>query len=344
MSHDSSRMMQTTLSRRRAIALAATGAGAGMLAVTASTPSGVVSRQDDDAISVTTTVGMVADVVRNVGGDRVDVTALMGPGIDPHLYSPGASDIEALSEADIVFYVGLELEGRMTDTLGQLPSLDIPTIAVGDAISEDDLLTPEEYEGNPDPHIWFSVPLWMSTVEIVRDELSDYSPDDAETFESNAAAYLEELEALDAYVREQTETVPEKARVLITAHDAFGYFGEEYGYEVYGIQGLSTASEAGAGDIQDLTDLIVEREIPAIFVESSVPPATMEAVQEAARAQDWDVTIGGSLYSDAMGDDGTPEGTYIGAFTHNIDTIVSALTGEAVAEDEGTPEDDQDGD
>jgi manganese/zinc/iron transport system substrate-binding protein len=340
MSIGSARIIHTPLSRRLVVALAATGAGAGLFTFSATRPTGVASRQDDDAIQVTTTVGMIADVVRNVGGDRVEVTALMGPGIDPHLYSPGASDIETLSEADIVFYVGLELEGRMTDTLDQLPSLDIPTIAVGNAISEDDLLTPEEYEGSPDPHVWFSVPLWMSTVEIVRDELSDYSPDDAETFESNAAAYLEELEALDAYVREQTETVPENARVLITAHDAFGYFGEEYGYEVYGIQGLSTASEAGAGDIQDLTDLIVEREIPAIFVESSVPPATIEAVQEAARAQDWDVAIGGLLYSDAMGDDGTPEGTYIGSFTHNIDTIVAALTGEAAAEDAETSDDD----
>ncbi len=335
-----SRMMHTTLSRRRAGALAASVTGASVLAVSATRPTGVAARQDDDPISVTTTVGMVGDVVRNVGGDRVDVTALMGPGIDPHLYSPGASDIQALSEADIVFYVGLELEGRMIDTLDQLPSLDIPTIAVGNAISEDDLMMPEEYEGNPDPHVWFSVPLWMRTVEIVRDELIEYSPDDTGTFESNASAYLEELEALDAYVREQTETVPEDARVLITAHDAFGYFGEEYGYEVYGIQGLSTASEAGAGDIQDLTDLIVEREIPAIFVESSVPPATIEAVQEAARAQDWDVTIGGSLYSDAMGDDGTPEGTYIGSFTHNIDTIVTALTGEAADEDGDASDDD----
>jgi manganese/zinc/iron transport system substrate-binding protein len=342
MSHDSSRILRTPLSRRRSVTLAAGGVGMGAsaFAVIALRPAGAASRQDGDTISVTTTIGMVADVVRNVGGDRVDVTALMGPGIDPHLYSPGASDIEALSEADIVFYVGLELEGRMIDTLEQLPSLDIPTIAVGNAISENDLMMPEEYEGNPDPHVWFSVPLWMSTVEIVRDELSEYSSDDADTFESNAAVYLEELEALDAYVREQTETVPEDARVLITAHDAFGYFGEEYGYEVYGIQGLSTASEAGAGDIQDLTDLIVERQIPAIFVESSVPPATIEAVQEAARAQDWDVTIGGSLYSDAMGNDGTPEGTYIGAFTHNIDTIVAALTGEAVAEDDEAPDDD----
>ncbi len=324
MSHQPSRRMRTTLSRRRAIALAA--ASAGILAVQ---PAIASNRQDGDPIRVTTTVSMVADAVRNIGGDLVEVTALMGPGVDPHLYSPAASDIETLGEADIVFYVGLELAGRMTDILEQLPNLDIPTIAVGDAVPEDELLMPEAYEGNPDPHIWFSVPLWTIAVQAIRAALTEHFPDHAHTFEANASAYVEELEELDTYVREQTETVPEDVRVLITAHDAFGYFGEEYGYEVYGIQGLSTATEAGAGDIQDLTDLIVERQIPAIFVESSVPPGTIEALQEAARSRDWDVSIGGQLYSDALGEAGTPEGTYIGAFTHNIDTIVAGLAGES---------------
>ena len=316
------RAMRTSLSRRRAVALAA--AGAGFLAFG---PARAVSRQNDP-IRVTTTVGMIADAVRNIGGDRVDVTALMGPGIDPHLYSPGASDIDALGDADIIFYGGLELEGRMTDILDQMPQLGIPTIGVGDQTPEDKLLTPPEFEGKPDPHIWFSVPLWKIAVDIMRNGLIEHFPDDAGTFEANAAAYQEELDALDAYVREQTETVPEDIRVLITAHDAFGYFGEEYGYEVYGIQGLSTATEAGAGDIQDLAGMIVERHIPAIFVESTVPPATIEALQEACRAQEWDVAIGGQLYSDAMGENGTPEGTYLGMFEHNIDTITGALTGE----------------
>lgn len=318
--------LSTPLSRRRALALAA--AGAGLLAFRPA----LAARQDGDTIRVTTTVGMVADAVRNIGGEHVDVTALMGPGIDPHLYTPGASDIEALSEADIIFYVGLELEGRMGDTLEGVARMGIPTIAVGENVPEDRLLASQQYENAPDPHIWFSVPLWKMAVDAVRDALSEHYPDHAETFESNTAAYQAELDALDAYVREQVETVPEELRILITAHDAFGYFGHEYGFEVHGIQGISTSTEAGAGDIQDLADFIVERQVPAIYVESSVPPATIEALQEACRSRDWDVQIGGQLFSDAMGEDGTPEGTYIGMVTHNIDTIVGGLTG---AESEG---------
>lgn len=321
------RVMPFTLSRRRAIALAAAGAGILAFRPTAAT-------RQNDPIRVTTTVGMIADAARNIGGDRVDVIALMGPGIDPHLYSPGASDIDALGEADIIFYGGLELEGRMTDILEQMPQLGIPTIAVGEAVPEDELRSPDAYEGAYDPHVWFSVPLWKIAVNAVRDGLIELSPDDADTFETNAAAYQEELDELDAYVREQTERIPEEQRVLVTAHDAFGYFGEEYGYEVYGIQGLSTASEAGAGDIQDLAALIVERQIPAIFIESSISGSTIEALREAVQSQGWDVEIGGQLFSDAMGENGTPEGTYIGMFTHNIDTIVGALTGEAVESEE----------
>lgn len=313
----------TPVTRRRALTLLA---GATALAIR---PATLSARQNGDPIRVTTTVGMVADAARNVGGDRVDAVALMGPGIDPHLYSPGASDINALGDADIILYVGLELEGRMIDTLEQITQLGIPTIAVGEAVPEDERITPPEYEGAPDPHVWFSVPLWKYVVDAVRDALIEHFPDDADAFEVNAATYQEELDDLDGYVRERTETVPEQNRVLITAHDAFGYFGTEYGYEVRGIQGLSTATEAGAGDIRELADVITEREIPAIFVESSVPPATIEALQEACRSRGWDVAIGGELFSDAMGAEGTPEGTYVGMVTHNIDTIVAGLTGEA---------------
>ena len=323
-----SNIMSAALSRRRAITLAA--AGAGLLALR---PALSLARQDGDPIRVTTTVGMVADAVSNVGGDRVDVKALMGPGIDPHLYTPGASDVNALSEADIIFYVGLELEGRMGDTLEGVSRMDIPTIAVGENVPEEALLASQQYENAPDPHIWFSVPLWKLAVDAVRDALSEYSPDDADTFEANATAYQEQLDELDAYVREQAETVPEELRILVTAHDAFGYFGHEYGFEVHGIQGLSTSSEAGAGDIQNLADFITEQKVPAIYVESSVPPATIEALQEACRSRGWDVAIGGELFSDAMGNEGTPEGTYIGMVTHNIDTIVAGLTGDPIGED-----------
>jgi manganese/zinc/iron transport system substrate-binding protein len=303
------------ITRRRAIAVAAA------LAVVHPLRSAA-----NDQIRVTATVGMIGDAVANVGGDLVDVTTLMGPGVDPHLYKPSANDIDALGDTDIIFYGGLHLEGRMTELLDKIPELGIPTVAVGEAVPQDRLLF---FGGSPDPHIWFSVPLWQLAVDTVRDGLDAFAPEHAETFQANAAAYQEELDALDAYVREQTATVPEDRRVLVTAHDAFGYFGAEYGYEVLAIQGLSTTAEAGAGDIQDLADFITDRQIPSIFVESSVPPSTIEALREATRSRGWDVSIGGELFSDAMGTAGTPEGTYIGMVEHNIDTIVAGLTGAA---------------
>jgi manganese/zinc/iron transport system substrate-binding protein len=305
------------LTRRRAIALATAATTLPFI------PRSAIAAQDDP-IRVTATVGMVGDAVSNIGGDFVTVTTLMGPGIDPHLYKPSANDIDALGDTDIIFYGGLHLEGRMVELFEKIPRLGIPTVPLGEAIAKDRLL---HVDGADDPHIWFSVPLWQLAVGEVRDALIEHFPEHAETFDANAAAYQEELAALDAYVREQTDTVPEDRRVLITAHDAFAYFGHEYGYEVHAIQGFSTATEAGAGDIQDLADFITDRQIPAIFVESSVPPSTIEALREATRSRGWDVGIGGELFSDAMGTAGTPEGTYIGMVEHNVDTIVAGLTG-----------------
>lgn len=280
--------------------------------------------EDDGKINVVTTTGMIADAVRNVGGEHVNVTGLMGPGIDPHLYRPTASDVNRLDGADIIFFNGLELEGRMTDIFERLASMK-PTVAVSENIPEDRLLASQQYENAHDPHIWFDVSLWKSVVEVIAAELSEHDPDNADIYAANAAAYLEELDELDAYVFEQVETIPESSRVLITAHDAFGYFGQRYGIEVIGLQGISTAAEAGAADVQALTNTIIEREIKAIFVESSVPRATIEAVQAAVRARGSEVEIGGELYSDAMGDEGTKGGTYIGMITSNIDTIAEAL-------------------
>lgn len=278
-------------------------------------------------IKVTTTVGMIADMVRNVGGDRVEVTGLMGPGVDPHLYKPSARDVDRLRNADIIFYGGLHLEGRMGETFEAIGRGGKPTIAVSEQIPEDLLRTPAEFKGQPDPHIWFDVTLWMMALDTVSERLQEHSPEDADLFRANADRYRGELEELDAYVHEQAARLPEERRVLVTAHDAFGYFGEAYGFEVRGLQGISTATETGAGDVQDLIGFIVERKLPAIFVESSVSKATIDAVQEGSKARGWDVVIGGELYSDAMGEDGTPEGTYIGMVRHNIDTIVGALMG-----------------
>ncbi len=276
-------------------------------------------------IKATTTVGMITDIVRNVGGERVVVTGLMGPGVDPHLYKPSASDVQKLEGADIIFYGGLELEGRMTDTLVKLARGGKPAVAVSEGVPEDRLQEPEEFEGKYDPHVWFDVTLWQFAVKTINQELAKLDPRSKDVYQRNTEAYLKQLDELHQYVKAQIGTIPEPSRVLITAHDAFGYFGKQYGMDVRGLQGTSTATEASASDVQGLSQFIADRKIKAIFVESSVPRATIEAVQAAVRSKGWNVAIGGELFSDAMGNEGTPEGTYIGMVRHNVDTIVKAL-------------------
>jgi manganese/zinc/iron transport system substrate-binding protein len=278
-------------------------------------------------IRVVATIGMIADVAETIGGERVDVTGLMGPGVDPHLYKATEGDVSTLSEADVIFFNGLHLEAKMGEVLEQMGSRT-KTLAVTDAVDESALLSPPEFEGAHDPHVWFDVQLWMKATESIRDALIEIDPGSEELYRANAETYLAELEELDAYVQEQTARVPEQQRVLITAHDAFNYFGEAYGFEVRGLQGISTATEAGTGDVQDLATFIAENEIPAIFVESSVPVRNIEAVQAAVQAKGFEVGIGGELFSDAMGDAGTEEGTYTGMVRHNVDTIVNALLGQ----------------
>jgi len=285
----------------------------------------------DGKINIVTTIGMITDVVQRVGGDRVMVSGLMGPGVDPHLYKASEGDVTRMSEADIIFYNGLHLEGAMTEVLEQM-NKRVKTVAVTDIIEESQFLSPAEFEGAHDPHIWFDVSIWMKAVESIKTALSEIDPDGKQYFDDNAAALLKELTELDNYVKMQAEKVPEELRVLITAHDAFNYFGRAYGFEVRGLQGISTASEAGTGDVQSLVSFIVDRKIPAMFVESSVPPRTIEAVQAAVKSRGFNVEIGGELFSDAMGTGGTPEGTYIGMVRHNIDTIVGALLGEISGE------------
>jgi manganese/zinc/iron transport system substrate-binding protein len=287
--------------------------------------------QDSAPIQITTTTGMIADLAANIGGDRVEVVSLMGPGVDPHLYKPSAGDIRKLEDADIIFYNGLELEGRMTDLLVKIARSGKPTVPVSENIAPDLLREPPQFQGKYDPHIWFDVTLWQQAAQRVKDELSAFDPGSDATYQANLDAYLAQLDELNQYATDQIASIPEGQRVLITAHDAFGYFGERYGIEVLGLQGTSTATEATAGDIQALAELIAERKIPAIFVESSVPPATIEAVQAAVRDRGFDVAIGGQLFSDAMGAADTPEGTYIGMVRHNVDTVVGALSGAAAA-------------
>jgi len=284
-------------------------------------PGEIASRR----IRAVATIGQIADVVRNVAGDRVDLVGLMGPGIDPHLYRASEGDVVSLAEADIVFYNGLHLEAKMADVFEKMGG-SVTTVAVTDDIDRDELLNPPEFDGAYDPHVWFDVAKWMTVTEVIRDSLVTIDPEHAELYESNAHDYLAKLEDLHRYVAEQAQRVPEEQAVLITAHDAFNYFGQAYDFEVRGLQGISTATETGTADLSGLADFIVEREIPAIFVETSVPERFIEALREAVASRGSQVSIGGSLFSDAMGDAGTPEGTYIGMVRHNIDTIVAGLT------------------
>ncbi len=282
-------------------------------------------------VRVVSTIGMINDIVVNVGGERVQAVSLMGPGIDPHLYKASEGDVARLQQADIIFYNGLHLESQMGEVLERMAGGRIRTVPVTENIDPTTLLTPPEFKGNHDPHVWFDVTLWMQAAERVRDTLAEADPASAALYQANAERYLGELAELHAYVLAQAERVPEAKRVVITAHDAFNYFGRAYGFEVIGLQGISTEAQASTSDVQGLADLITERQIPAVFVESSVPQRTIEAVQAAVRDRGFDVQIGGSLYSDAMGNPGTPEGTYIGMVRHNTDTIVTALLDEPAA-------------
>lgn len=280
---------------------------------------------DDGRLNVVATIGMITDIVGEVGGTRIHVEGLMGPGIDPHLYKVSAGDVRTLAGADVIFYNGLHLEAAMAEVLEQMNDRK-PTFAVTDGIDRELLHRSVAFKNNYDPHVWFDVTMWSSAVDQVEAALIQLDPAGKPEFRANATALRDTLEALDAWVRERVEQVPPELRVLITAHDAFEYFGKRYGFEVIGLQGISTASEAGTGDVQRMVDAIIEKRIPAIFVETSIPRRTIEAVQAAVRSRGFEVEIGGSLFSDAMGNPGTPEGRYPGMIRYNVNTIVGALT------------------
>jgi manganese/zinc/iron transport system substrate-binding protein len=239
--------------------------------------------------------------------------------------------VRRLSEAELVFFNGLHLEAAMGEVLEEMDRWK-PTRAVSDSIPRSALRAPPEFQGNYDPHVWFDVRLWQRTIPVIVAALSELDAAHAAEYRARGVAYAAELEALDGWVRERVSALAPERRVLITAHDAFNYFGRAYGFEVKGLQGISTASEAGTADVQLLADEIARRRIPAIFVESSISRRTVEALQAAVRSRGFDVRIGGSLYSDAMGDGGTPEGTYVGMVRHNVNTIVGALGGGSLAE------------
>lgn len=276
-------------------------------------------------IKVVATTGMIADLVKNIGGDRVAVKALMGPGVDPHLYKATEGDVRYLNEADIIFYNGLHLEAKLSEILEKLGKSK-PSIAISSDIDRDDLISPQEYQGLYDPHIWFDVELWQETIETVEVSLSKLDSKHAKDYEHRAEAYEKALDLLNQEVEDLSADIDKKQRVLVTAHDAFNYFGKAYGFQLKALQGISTDSEAGVKDVQELANYLYKNKIPAIFIESSIPKRNIEAVRQAVKAKGWNVEIGGELFSDAMGDEGTVEGTYIGMFKHNIHTIHKALT------------------
>lgn len=273
---------------------------------------------------IVTTTGMIGDMVRRIAGPQYDIVTLMGPGVDPHLYKASQGDLMHLESADIIFFNGLHLEGKMAEVLERFAKHK-PCFPVSADLPEARLRRPPEFEGNFDPHIWFDVALWSETGRTVLRRLQERFPDSSSAFRTEAERYFAELGQLDAWVRNEIAAIPATQRVLITAHDAFGYFGRAYGIEVMGLQGISTASEFGLHDLTNLVSTIISRKVKAVFVESSVPQKFVLALQEGVRARGHEVVVGGELFSDAMGAAGTAEGTYVGMIRHNVNTVVKAL-------------------
>lgn len=278
-------------------------------------------------LEVVCTTGQVGDLVANLGGEHVRVKTLMGAGVDPHLYRGTLADTQALERADVVFYNGLHLEGRLAESLEHLAARK-PVFAVSEGIlasSPELLRKPAGFQGNYDPHIWFDVSLWKRCAEAVTKRLVELDPTHAEAYRANAKQYGDELDALHAWCQQRIATIPRASAVLVTAHDAFGYFGRAYGIEVHGLQGISTADEADLATVKHLVDLLCDRRIKAVFFESSVPAKTVQSLIEGCAARGHQVVLGGELFSDALGTAGTPESTYVGVVRHNVNTLVAAL-------------------
>lgn len=278
--------------------------------------------ENGDRLTVTVTTTMLYDLAEQIGGECVSVRGLMGSGVDPHRYRASAGDIIKLQSADVVIYSGLHLEGRMGDVFASLEGSGKNVICASDGIPEELLII---NDGVPDPHIWFDVSLWSMAAEETASGLCRADPDNAQTYKANLEGYKKELAELDAYVRERTGEIGKEQRVLITAHDAFAYFGRAYGYEVRGLQGISSVAEAAASEVGRLADYIAEKRIGAVFVESSMPVKNIEALCEAVRSFGFETGLGGSLYSDSVGDVKSGTETYAAAFRHNIDLIAEGL-------------------
>lgn len=280
-------------------------------------------KKENGKLNIVTTTTMITDLVKNIGGDYINIEGLMGSGVDPHLYKASEGDVTKLVNADIIFYNGLHLEGKLVDVFEKMKSKS--PIALAEEIDKSTLIGSEHFGSNFDPHVWFNIEYYKQFARKVTTVLSEKDPKNANNYIENQNQYLAKLDRLQENIKTTIETLPKEKRILVTAHDAFNYFGKNYGFEVVGLQGLSTATEAGVKDVQRLAAFIIEKNVKAIFVESSVPRRTIEALQAAVNSKGQDVKIGGTLYSDALGNEGTLEGTYIGMFEYNVNTIINAL-------------------
>lgn len=294
-----------------------------VLTACSTTQQETVNPSDGEIIRIVTTIAQIGEPLSVIGGDKVEVKSLMGPSVDPHLYNATHGDIKTIEKAHLAFYNGLNLEANMVEVFNQLGKTR-PVLAIGETIPKEQLLRDEE--GEIDPHIWFDLDLWQDALNAAVEELKSYAPEHADFFEQNKQDYFTQLEEIKKDAAKLAE-IPDHQRVLVTAHDAFGYFGRMHNIEVVGLQGLSTEGEIGVSDIQETIDIITEYGIPAVFVESSINESSIRAVIEGAASAGVEVALGGELFSDAMGEAGTPEGTYIGMYRHNIETIYKALSG-----------------
>jgi len=312
--------MRARLAALLILVVAAAAAVSGCSEVPVATQEALANRP----VRVTTTTNFITDLAREIGGRHVRVTGLMGPGVDPHMYKASAGDVKTLAEADLVLYGGLELEGKMADVFERLGE-HRPTVAVTRDMPRAELLAEPRYPDRPDPHVWFDPVLWERAAGSVAAALGRLDPAHAAAYEANARAYVRELRALDAYAERRLGEIPERARVVVTSHDAFRYLGRRYGLDVVAIQGVSTATEATTADVERVAKVIADRGVRSVFVESSVPPQTIDAVLASAARQGQRSVVGRELFSDAAGAEGTPEGTYLGMVRHNVDAIADGL-------------------
>lgn len=306
--------------RMRAVLIAALVAGAGIAGGCGAAAG------DGDGIKVVTTTNWHTDLVEAIGGDRVDVTGLMGPGVDPHLYAATAGDVETLADADMAVWNGINLEGKMEEVFEEIEEEDVPVITVGEAVSEEDLIPVAGIPGEEfDPHVWFDPDNWGAAARAVADGLADHEPEHADEYERNLSRFLAEIERTDRYVRREVRAIPPESRVLVTSHDAFSYFARAYGFEVAPIQGKSTATEATTADIERVAGVIADADLEAVFIESSVPQQTIDAVLASAADRGQQTEVGGELFGDSLGSPGTPEAGWAGAVRHNADAVVGGL-------------------